>query len=87
MKGPSDSCVKPESYREALVESIEAVEREGNESDKALNNSVPITGENSKGKIKKSSFLSGGSNLMYISWFPQNKKKCFAQNTWIISLQ
>ena len=52
IKGPSDSCVKPESYREALVESIEAVEREGNESDKALNNSVAITGENSKGKIK-----------------------------------
>jgi len=52
IKGPSDSCFKPESYREALVESIEAVEREGNESDKALNNSVAITGENSKGKIK-----------------------------------
>lgn len=50
IKGPSDSCVKPESDRVALVESIETVERETNESDKALNDSVAITGENSKGK-------------------------------------
>lgn len=50
IKGPSDSCVKPESCRVALVESIETVEREGNESDKAVDDSVAITGEHSKGK-------------------------------------